>query len=299
MRTRTPKPITNSEKSHDLIQRLGSRDAQERRVARDEFIRMATFDPALFHADLTYIIRTITGNKRRASIGIAILVFAVYPVSWILLALAESMQMMLPIVGALATLVLVIIAGIAISTGIVGSRRTRLAECINDIDDLNALPALIELLEFTSPAVRNAIVSPITRLLLRVRASDAHLLGFLHRSALARSLSTPRTRKLPPSFILAILQAFEQIGDSQAMPAVAWLSQGKGMAADHPTVHAAAQTCLAHLQAQLSRHQAPYLLLRPSSLAEASHALLRPVITAPDAAPYELLRAVNSAHGQE
>ena len=294
MRIRTAGPETNSEKSDDLIRRLGSRDAEERRVARDEFLRMATADPALFHADLNNIIHAVTGNKRRMSVGIVAMLVAVYPATWILMGLAQTMDTIFPIVWALAMLVLLVIGGIGIFRAAVGPRRRRLAECITDIDDLNALPALIELLEFTGPAVQKAILPPITHLLLRLRASDAYLLGFLHRSALARVLSTPRMRKLPAAFFVAVLQSFEQIGDSQALPAVSWLAQGKGAAGDHSEIQASAQACLACLQAQLSRHQAPYLLLRPSSLAEAPHTLLRPVATAPDAAPHELLRPDNS-----
>jgi hypothetical protein len=116
---------------------------------------------------------------------------------------------------------------------------------------------------------------------------------------LARTLSTPRTRKLPASFFLAVLQAFEKIGDSQMLPAVTWLAHGKGVARDCPPLQAAAQACVTHLQEQLHRRQAPYLLLRPSSLAEASNSLLRPIATSLDAAPHELLRANNTPYGSE
>lgn len=288
MRTRTVRPITNSEKSHYLVRRLGSRDAEERRLAKDEFMRLAAENPALFHADLADIIRAITGNKRRISIGIPALLAASYPASRLLSTSAQSLDAIFPIAGAIGIFLL---AGWGIIRATIGRRRKRLAECITDIDDLHALPALIELLEFTNPAVQDAIMPSITRLLARLRAADAYLLGFLHRTALARMLSTPRARKLPASFFVSVLQAFEQIGDSQALPAVSWLAQGKGVARGRPTIQEAAQACLSHLQEQLRRHQAPYLLLRPSGPAEDSHALLRSVVNAPDAAPHELLRA--------
>jgi hypothetical protein len=297
MRTRTTGPITDSEKSHHLVQRLGSGDAEERRLAKDEFLRMATDDPALFHADLADIIKAITGNRRRTAILIAtvpFLFYGAYAALFVLASLAQYFGMQVPLLSGMAVLIPVGLIGIGISRAKVGRRRKRLAECITDIDDLNALPALIELLEFTNPAVRSAILPPITRLLSRVRTSDAYLLGFIHRTALARVLSTPRARQLPAPFFVSVLQAFEQIGDSQVLPTVSWLAQGKGAAADNPTIQEAAQTCLTHLQEQLRRHQAPYLLLRPSSLAESSHALLRPVVSAPDSAPHELLRADKS-----
>jgi hypothetical protein len=299
MRTRNTGPITESEKSHHLVRRLGSKDAEERRIAKDEFLRMATDDPALFHADLADIIKAITGNRKRTWRYMVGFFVSLYPLTIIITALTEgSERIIVPLLWTVGTLVAAAVVGFAISQTLVYPRRKRLAEAIGGIDDLNALPALIELLEFTNPAVQDAIMPPITRLLSRVRTSDAYLLGFIHRTGLARVLSTPRARKLPASFFVSVLQAFEQIGDSQVLPTVSWLAQGKGAAADHPTIQEAAQTCLTHLQEQLRRHQAPYLLLRPSSLAEASHALLRPVVNAPDSAPHELLRADNSSQGQ-
>ncbi|MCW3054378.1 MAG: hypothetical protein JWN14_3548 [Chthonomonadales bacterium] len=257
-------------------------------------MRMATEDPALFHADLTDIIKTITGNRKRSAFLIAVLpvlFYAGYMGFFILVAAEQSIGLLVSFLAIAATLISTTFVGFGISGAIAAQRKKRLAECITDIDDLNALPALIELLEFTNPAVRNAILPPITRLLSRLRSSDAHLLGFIHRTALARTLNMPRSQKLPAAFFVSVLQAFEHIGDSQVLPTVSWLAQGKGAAGKQPEIQVAAQACQTYLQEQLRRHQAPYLLLRPSSLALSSHALLRPVATAPDSAPHELLRA--------
>jgi len=301
MRTRTVAPITESEKSHHLVRRLGSRDAEERRVAKEEFMRMATDDPTLFHADLTDIIKAITGNRKRTAILIAVLPFLFYMGYmgfFVLGAIGQSTGLLVDFLVAAASILSTTLVGFGISGAMASRRKKRLAECITDIDDLNALPALIELLEFTNPAVRNAILPPITRLLSRLRSSDAHLLGFIHRTALARTLNTPRSQKLPSAFFVSVLQAFEQIGDSQVLPTVSWLAQGKGAAGNQPEIQMAAQTCQTYLQEQLRRHQAPYLLLRPSSPAPSAHALLRPVATAPDSAPHELLRADQSHQEQ-
>ena len=301
MRTRTAGPITDSEKSHHLVRRLGSKNAEERRIAKEEFLRMATDNPALFHADLADIIRAIMGNRRRTSASVVGAFIAVACIancvgniiSMGVSAPPDSTTLIASFVWSVVILIAIGVSNSGISQAILGRKRKRLTDCITDIDDLNALPALIELLEFTNPAVRSAIVPPITRLLSRLRSSDAHLLGFLHRTALARMLSTPRTRKLPATFFVSVLNAFEQIGDSQTLPAVSWLAQGRGVAADHPEIREVAQACQAHLEERLRRHQAPYLLLRPSSPAEISHSLLRPVVNAPDSAPHELLRADN------
>jgi len=264
-------------------------------------MRMATEDPDLFHADLTDIIQAITGNRKRSAILIAVLPFVFYLgyMAFIFLgAFGQPMGLLVTFLAVAASILSTACVGFGISGAIAARRKKRLAECITDIDDLNALPALIELLEFTNPAVRNAILPPITRLLSRLRSSDAYLLGFIHRTALARTLNTPRSQKLPAAFFVSVLQASEQIGDSQVLPTVSWLAQGRGAAGNQPEIQLAAQTCQTYLQEQLRRHQAPYLLLRPSSPAPSAHALLRPIVTPPDSAPHELLRADNSHQEQ-
>lgn len=299
MKTRTPRPPLSSEKSYDLIRRLGSRNPTTRRAAQAEFLRMAIQAPALFHADLADIIQVITAHRRRTPVGIVALTVALIAFS-----LSYTASFIQPLQGALAVLATFLTATgalLAISLTLFGifkaalsHRNRRLAECITDIDDINALPALIELMEFASPDMLPSLSPPLTRLLLRVRASDGHLLGSLHRAALARALTTPRTRTQPASFFVAILQVFEQIADSQALPMISRLAQGKGAAHNDPAIQNAAHRCLTNLQAQLRRHHAPYLLLRPSSPADDSHALLHPTVTAPDNAQHELLRTATT-----
>jgi len=255
---------------------------------------MASNDPALFQANLTEVIKAITGDRKRTAILLAtlpILLYAAYIGLIVLLTLSLILRSFIPLLLGIGILVPSGIAALVTARGRLNQKRQRLAECLTDLDHFNALPPLIELLEFPNPVVRNAVLPPIVRMLSRLGSSDTHRLGFVHRTALARLLSAPDASRLPVPFFLVVLQTFEQIGDSQLLPVVSWLAQGKGMAGQHPPILDAARRCHAHLYERLRRHQAHDTLLRPSSAAEAPHILLRPVATAPDTAPQELLRA--------
>jgi hypothetical protein len=300
MRTRYAEPITNSEKSHRLIRRLGSRKPEERRRARAEFLRMASDAPALFHADLADIVRVITGRHGSASLSLgalttcAFVAYLAYLTSFPTLTTVQCVAMIGNLFLGMAVLLMGWLIGVGIFRALLGQHKMRLFECIVDIDALDALPDLIEMLDRAAPALLSVLAPPLTRLLLRLRAHDGHLLGSLHRSALAQALGAPRMRRLPAPFFLAVLHAFEQIGDSQALPTIAWLAQGKGAARRRPVVREAAQQCLDRLLEQMRRHQAPSLLLRPSDPVEDSRNLLRPSVRSSDAAPHELLRAGSS-----
>jgi hypothetical protein len=302
MRTRSVRPINSSEKSLHLVRCLGSRKAEERRLAQQELRRLAAEDPALFHADLADIIPAIIGTKQRACTGGLLLIALLYPVlTFALLQLpvhTGNMQFVYAAVGIYLLFPPLAACTLGLFQAIHGRRRRRLAECIRDIDALEALPALIELMDITSPGLRSIIAPSVTRLLLRLRASDAYLLGYFHRSALIRRLGALRTGRLPAEFYVATLHALEQIGDSQSLSTVAWLAQGKGPAHHQPLIREAAQRCLIGLQEQMRRHQAPYLLLRPSSAEEAAQDLLRPVVHASASPPEEMLRAVDTLHRQ-
>ncbi|MCW3054379.1 MAG: hypothetical protein JWN14_3549 [Chthonomonadales bacterium] len=284
----------HSEMSKSLVQCLNSPDAEVCNRAKADFLWMASNDPALFQANLTDVIKAITGDRKHTVILLAtlpILLYAAYIGLIVLLGLSLLLRSFIPVLLGIGIFVPSGIVALVAARGRLNQKRQRLAECLTHLDHFNALPPLIELLEFPNPVVRNAILPPIIRMLSRLGSPDAHRLTFVHRTALARILSTPDAYKFPVAFFMVVLQTFEQIGDSQLLPVVSWLAQGKGMAGQHPPILDAARRCHAHLYERLRRHQAHDTLLRPSSFAEAPHILLRPVTSVPDTAPHELLRA--------
>lgn len=162
-------------------------------------------------------------------------------------------------------------------------------------DDLRIVGPLIEIAATQIPMFQNGIDSAntlapllLTRLLPRLQASDTTLLTEAQRAGLAHTLT--RNSK-NPDYLVAVLKALEQVGDSSALPVVERLATGKLKTADPKRVQAAARACLPYLQTRCQQQQASDTLLRASGVFETPpDVLLRPahgVLTAEGA---ELLR---------
>lgn len=171
---------------------------------------------------------------------------------------------------------------------------------------------LAEVLAIDDLAVRRMAKANLIRLLPRLRASDAALLNAYQRKHLnrfvgahlfeighrdIRELWSKQARQRDTEFQLAILKAYEQVGDADCLPAVQSLA--------HPTVHYklvppevvdAAQQCLLFLEPMLAQDRASKQLLRASSASDVlPDTLLRPAMhnTNPEESA-SLLRATDA-----
>ncbi len=139
-------------------------------------------------------------------------------------------------------------------------------------EDVRAVGPLAEALSLQDKNVYAIAAGALIRLLPRMQASDATLLNDDQRACLHRQLKGKNTE-----LIQAILKAFEQVGDSKAIPFVEKLSEGEGAAAKDRRIREAAIVCMPFLQAQAERERAARTLLRAaSSPDDPSTLLLRP-----------------------
>jgi HEAT repeat protein len=181
------------------------------------------------------------------------------------------------------------------------SRKAReAARRLSTLEDVAAIGGLVETLSFghdtrvDTPA-REALI----RLLTQLKASDAGLLKDGHlallRSTLASSgigsgdLFTSLSHRQADHARLqvAILKAFEQVGDSQSLPVVTHLAKSAG----NLGVRKAAAECLPFLIARVEQQRASQTLLRAASASgTGADTLLRPVSAAYQQAPNEMLR---------
>jgi hypothetical protein len=113
-------------------------------------------------------------------------------------------------------------------------------------EDVSIIGPLAEALAYRSKSVRAAAATALIRLLPRLKETDADLLTSAQRSHLHRALMGSK-----PELVLAILCAFEQVGDSQVMPNVQKLSSGVGAAGKEPRIRNAAQQTLLHLNRRI------------------------------------------------
>lgn len=163
-------------------------------------------------------------------------------------------------------------------------------------DDVRAVGPLIDALKSSDRQTRAVIENALIRLLPRLLAADSEILNVEQRNVLYRALQGMNTE-----LILAILRAFEQVGDGNAIPYVDRLASGmgKGQVVRDKRVREAAQMCLPFLAARLSRQRGSQTLLRASSApAPPTDNLLR-ASTAPGVPLSTLRRSAEDASGED
>ena len=138
-------------------------------------------------------------------------------------------------------------------------------------------------------------------LLPQLKASDANLLTIADRRCLNIWLNNElygHLLKFKPDidFVLAILKAYEQVGDAKALPFVERLASRRPLNERQHRLRDAALNCLPLMQANTSAVDHTQTLLRAADKATAApDTLLRSAAHAQPAVPDELLRADPSA----
>ncbi len=175
------------------------------------------------------------------------------------------------------------------------------------LDDVRKVGPLVDALAVNDRGMREMaeVENEIIRLLLRLKATDANLLNDGQRKNLNRvfglyddSLAWRPPIKTPVYVMvgivrkhkqkgeawerrvhlaLAVLKAYEQVGDAKALPEVERLASGQGLAARVPEIQEAAKVCLPYLRERVEQEKARQTLLRPSAEpSDSESVLLRP-----------------------
>jgi hypothetical protein len=157
-------------------------------------------------------------------------------------------------------------------------------------DDLRAVGPLADALDIEDGDIRAVCREALTRLLPRLQASDAALLSPEQRENLNLTLKKADLKQ-DAELILAILQAWQQVGDEKAVPYVERLTQLKNDSEAGTRIREAAQACLPYLQERLEKARLAGMLLRPAAAPDnPAEMLLRPAPGAAPADPAHLLR---------
>lgn len=136
---------------------------------------------------------------------------------------------------------------------------SEMVRALAQIDDVRALPVLVNMLENDrgrrtlndfSPRVEPLLI----RLLRRIEPKDMPVLQGL--SEAQRQCLLGELKGGNAKLILAILHALVQAGDGTAIGYVAPLAQGAGLAAVHEQIKQAAQQCLSVLRARTEQAEA-------------------------------------------
>ncbi|HZO87572.1 MAG TPA: hypothetical protein VFB38_04475 [Chthonomonadaceae bacterium] len=170
-------------------------------------------------------------------------------------------------------------------------KHTEIARRLARLDDVQGIGRLAAALEWPDGEIRAIVMHALTRLLPRLKASDAALLSAEQRACLYRMLKMSYARA-QADFILAVLKALEQVGDAAAVPYVARLANSVPHSARQRRVREAAIECLPYLQDRAQQSQMRQTLLRASNVSgTAPEVLLRPAAGKAGDVPEQMLRA--------
>jgi hypothetical protein len=199
--------------------------------------------------------------------------------------------------SALAAASLIVFAG-GIFTGAMngyGRRHKRLARLLATCESVAVVGALADALDFDEdgvvlfPETRRAAIRGLTRLLPRLRPEDRTLLTPSQWAHIIKVLKDGDTE-----FTLAVLKAWQEVGDYRALPHVRRLAHSLALTDSARRIREAAQECLTVLEARVAQEMAPQMLLRASCSTDwTPETLLRPASQGAEVNPQELLRVVS------
>jgi hypothetical protein len=128
-------------------------------------------------------------------------------------------------------------------------------------DDVRAIAPLIEVAHTVDRETGRYAEHRLAKLLTQLKASDAGLLNDHHRRQLDRMLQNGKD----PDLTIAILNAYEQIGDKSSLSVVERLAVGRGRGRRDRRIREAAMGCLPYLRARAQAERDAQTLLRPAS----------------------------------
>jgi hypothetical protein len=286
----TPPPATEAE-IQDVLQKIQAKSPRRRFRSRVRSLFMAQSptaqDPGqLMHLELAAvlgILREESQNRAKRQkrfigifLGIIILMIAIS-------ILTHSTHLF----NTLGSYV-----GILSMGAVVSQQQKSAAAVIARFNDVRAVGPLAEALEYKDKDMLPLTEQTLIRLLPMMKASDASLLSPNQRACLNRAL-----RGKNPALILAILKAYEQVGDAGAISDVEKLAAGRGRGGRDAKIVAVAQECLPFLRQSAERQQVGAQLLRPADgNLTPSDVLLRPAMPHASTEPSgELLRPTDDA----
>ncbi len=159
----------------------------------------------------------------------------------------------------------------------------RLADRLARMEDVRAIGQLAEIQAWPDARMARMARAGLIRLLPQMQAGDARLLDVRQRAFLYQRLRLSEARA-NPEFLLAILKALEQIGDTDAVPYVEALAHSEPPTLRERQVKQAAEECLPYLLECAQHNRDSQVLLRASAGSEPPERLLRPLrpSTAPE-----------------
>lgn len=191
--------------------------------------------------------------------------------------------------GGLAWLLLsvvgVVLAALCISN--VGESEARLGQ---ELSDASAAGALIERRAVSFGSDRRRVEGLLIEQLQHIPSSDASKLSRAERARLDEVLRLPDFEQ-DTALLIAILFAYERVGDAESLPIVEALAARPGETPAERRVRDAARFCREGLRQRVERLRSSDALLRPADASCGADILLRAASETGQTPASELLRA--------
>jgi hypothetical protein len=174
-------------------------------------------------------------------------------------------------------------------------RQRRAIKRLANLNDVRAIGPLADVLSFTDAESRAIARDALVEILPRLKATDSSRLDTQRRSNLGIVL---KGQDIP--LMMALLKAYQQIGDERDLPFVERLLEdvsrggnpGRAYPSAVPQILQAVLDCLPFIEARTQYKQARQTLLRASGQPpETPNELLRPTVASKATDPQQLLRS--------
>lgn len=251
-----------------LLANLRSRKAEVREAAERQ---LAAKGPEAVNALLAMFEKEAVTRAKRRKIGFGIV--AAYGVLFIVILVLDHGNN----IGSLGGMTGAIIALFAAT-----QVQKDAARALARYDDKRGVGRLVEALEYQDKHVQTEVEAALIRLLPTLNATDHTLLTLDQRRVLYKAIV--KRKKAP--LALAVLDAYEQVGDTDSLEVVERMAAGHARGVDAEVEKRAAEV-LPAMRVRAEAVRAAQTLLRPAEMGD-SGMLLRPVETGP-ASPVETL----------
>ncbi len=192
---------------------------------------------------------------RHNVLAAAFIVFTPYGLYHLILNSREHHVM--PAIGGL----LLAVTPLLLTTVSITNKHIRDLKTLSNSDEMSSICPLVDALNWPEPYAKKLAISGLTRLLPRLKASDANLLNVPRRVILYQWLLSGSADE-HEEFIITILKCLEQIGDAAAVKYVERLAYDTRPSPAQKRVQSAALVCLNYLHIIEGNTQNSTTLLR-------------------------------------
>jgi HEAT repeat protein len=154
---------------------------------------------------------------------------------------------------------------LVINRMVASPQQRQAAQRLTQLQDKRVVGHLVDFCTWPDALVRQAARKALVSMLPQLQAADASLLSSEQQGVL-RGMLHRRHVEAEPGLQIAILKAYEQMGDERALPAVNALATMRSNTKNRQRVRVAAEECLPFLQQRRQRQVSSQTLLRPTQL---------------------------------